>query len=115
ARRSAQGLVHQGWKDSVDSVFHENGEPAEAPIALCEVQGDVYAAKVGAAALARALGHEEETRRLTNQAETLRAHFEERFWCEDLSTYALALDGEKRPCWVRSSNAGHCLFTGIAS
>ena len=115
ARRSAHGLVHQGWKDSFDSVFHENGEPAEAPIALCEVQGYVYAAKVGAAALARALGREEEARRLTNQAETLQARFEERFWCEDLSTYALALDGEKRPCRVRSSNAGHCLFTGIAS
>ena len=31
-----------------------------------------------------------------------------------LQTYALALDGSKRPCVVRSSNAGQCLLTGIA-
>jgi glycogen debranching enzyme len=115
ARRSHHGLVQQGWKDSVDSVFHADGELAEAPIALCEVQGYVYAAKNAAAGLARVLGGEEQAARLTSEAESLRQHFEERFWCEDISTYALALDGKKRPCRVRTSNAGHCLFTGIAS
>src|SRR4029077_6357262 len=50
---------------------------------------------------------------LLAQAEALRQRFEEVFWCEDLSTYALALDGKKRPCRVRTSNAGQCLFTGI--
>ena len=45
----------------------------------------------------------------------MRERFEEAFWCEELSTYALALDGDKRPCRVRTSNAGQCLFTGIAS
>ena len=54
-------------------------------------------------------------RKLEVQAETLRTHFEEQFWCDDLGTYALALDGRKRPCRVRASNAGHCLYTGIAS
>src|SRR4029077_10457068 len=37
------------------------------------------------------------------------------FWCDDLSTYAIALDGRKQPCRVRTSNAGHCLFAGIAT
>jgi glycogen debranching enzyme len=115
ARRSHHGLVQQGWKDSVDSVFHADGELAEAPIALCEVQGYLYAAKNAAAGLARVLGAKEQAARLTSEAENLRQHFEESFWCEDLSTYALALDGKKRPCRVRTSNAGHCLFTGIAS
>ena len=35
------------------------------------------------------------------------------FWCEELGTYALALDGAKQPCRVRTSNAGQLLFTGI--
>jgi glycogen debranching enzyme len=114
-RRSPEGLVQQGWKDSFDSVFHHDGTLAEAPIALCEVQGYAYAAFRAAACLARALGHSREAERLTGRAERVRARFEEAFWCEELSTYALALDKDKRPCRVRTSNAGHCLFTGIVS
>jgi glycogen debranching enzyme len=113
-RRSTDGLVQQGWKDSNDSVFHADGTMAEGPIALCEVQGYVYAARLGAAQLAATLGHEERARELRLSAETLRERFDSAFWCEDLGTYALALDGRKRPCRVRSSNAGHCLFAGIA-
>ena len=113
-RRSSDGLVQQGWKDSQDSVMHEDGRLADGPIALCEVQGYVHAARLGASALAEALGHERQAADLARQAESLRLRFEEAFWCEDLGTYALALDGEKRPCRVRSSNAGHCLWTGIA-
>jgi glycogen debranching enzyme len=115
ARRSPSGLIAQGWKDSADAVFHRDGTPAEGPIALCEVQGYVYAAKRAAAALARALGRPEQGEELDRQAEELRDRFEKSFWCEDLSTYCLALDGEKRRCDVRASNAGHCLFSGIAS
>jgi glycogen debranching enzyme len=115
ARHSQNGLVQQGWKDSNDSVFHSDGKIAEPPIALCEVQGYVYAAKLAAARLARALGDVNGCSELEVQAESLRTHFEEQFWCEDLGTYALALDARKRPCRVRASNAGHCLYTGIAS
>ncbi|MFL6195965.1 MAG: glycogen debranching N-terminal domain-containing protein [Thermoanaerobaculia bacterium] len=115
SRRSSNGLTSQGWKDSVDSVFHRDGTLAEGPIALCEVQGYVYAARNAAAVLARALGRKEEAERLEQQAEELRERFEKAFWCEEISSYSLALDGEKRACEVRASNAGHCLFTGIAS
>jgi glycogen debranching enzyme len=104
-----------GWKDSADSVFHRDGTLAEGPFALCEVQGYVYAARRAAAVLARALGHGEQAERLEKQAEELRERFERSFWCEEISTYCLALDGQKRPCEVRTSNAGQCLFTGIAS
>jgi glycogen debranching enzyme len=113
AQRSSNGLVQQGWKDSNDSVFHSDGRLAEAPIALCEVQGYVYAAKLAAARLSCALGDRERCIALEVQAEALRTKFEEAFWCDDLSTYALALDGNKKPCRVRSSNAGHCLYAGI--
>jgi glycogen debranching enzyme len=114
-RHSGKGLVQQGWKDSNDSVFHADGEIAEPPIALCEVQGYVYAAKLAAARLTRVLGNVDHCAELEMQAETLRTRFEEQFWCDDLKTYALALDGRKKPCRVRASNAGHCLFTEIAS
>jgi glycogen debranching enzyme len=114
-RRSPDGLVQQGWKDSHDSVFHADGRAAPGPIALCEVQGYVYAAKHGMAAVAAAIGEVAHADRLAREAEALRQRFEEAFWCEELGTYALALDGEKQPCRVRSSNAGHCLLTGIVA
>src|SRR5262249_40504405 len=96
------------------SVFHADGAIAEPPIALCEVQGYVYSAKRSVAQLASALGQPEKAQTLNSQAETLKNQFEEHFWCADLSTYALALDGRKDPCKVRTSNPSHCLFTGIA-
>ena len=114
-RRSGKGLVQQGWKDSNDSIFHADGKIAEPPIALCEVQGYVYAAKLAAARLTRVLGNVDHCAELEMQAEALRTRFEDQFWCDDLKTYALALDGRKKPCRVRASNAGHCLFTEIAS
>ena len=113
-RRSQNGLIHQGWKDSSDSVFHADGQPAEGPIAICELQAYVYAAKRGIASLARTLGHTEKAEVLEREAESLQQRFEEAFWCDDISFYVLALDKDKRQCRVRSSNAGHCLFTGIA-
>ena len=114
-RRAATGLANQGWKDSGDSVFHADGKLAEPPIALCEVQGYAYAAWLGAASLARAIGQSVRANELTAKALVLRRRFEVSFWDEELGTYAIALDGEKRPCRVRTSNAGHTLFTGIAS
>ena len=115
ARRSRTGLVQQGWKDSYDSVFHEDGSLAEPPIALCEIQGYAYAAWAGAAQLARDRGDSTLADEWQQHADRLQARFEEAFWCDDLGTYALALDGQKRPCRVRTSNPGHCLFTGIVS
>jgi glycogen debranching enzyme len=75
----------------------------------------VYAAKAVAGELAKILGDATRSRELSKQAETLRRRFEKAFWCDELSTYAIALDGRKKPCRVRTSNAGHCLFTGIAT
>ena len=115
AQRSTKGLVQQGWKDSNDSIFHADGTSADAPIALCEVQGYVYAAKLAAARLSEMLGDKQKCSAHEFEAEKLRVKFEEAFWCDDLSTYALALDGHKKPCRVRTSNAGHCLYAGIAS
>ena len=113
-RASEQGLANQGWKDSYDAIFHADGRLAEGYIALAEVQGYVFAAKRLAARCASRLGKSEMARALEVQARQLAERFEEAFWCEELGTYALALDGAKQPCKVRSSNAGQLLFTGIA-
>ena len=113
ARRSGTGLVNQGWKDSHDSVFHDDGALALPPIALCEVQGYAYGAWVGAATLAAARRDEARAAEWTGRAADLRNRFDRTFWCEDLGTYALALDADKRRCRVATSNPGHCLFTGI--
>ena len=114
-RMTSRGLANQGWKDSHDAIFHADGRLAEGPIALCEVQAYVFAARKAAAFIAGQLGQHARSAALDGQAETLRERFEERFWLDDLGTYALALDGAKQPCRVRSSNAGHALFAGIAS
>ena len=115
SRAMDTGLANQGWKDSHDAIFHADGGDAEGPTAVCEVQGYVYAAKLNAARMANALGFAKLASELSLQAERLRLNFEAAFWCEDIGTYALALDGAKRPCRVLASNAGHALFTGIAS
>jgi len=114
-RKRESGLRNQGWKDAEDSVFHADGRLAESPIALCEVQGYVYMAKRLAGAMARDLGEPAFAMELEADADALKNEFEARFWCENLQTYAIALDGEKKPCCVRTSNAGQLLFSGIVS
>jgi glycogen debranching enzyme len=113
--RAGAGLLHQGWKDSDDAVFHADGSLAHGRIALCEVQAYAYGAWKAAGILAAALRRPQLGEDYNRRARALRDHFEEAFWCEELSLYALALDGEKRPCRVRTSNAGQCLFSGIVS
>jgi glycogen debranching enzyme len=112
-RASELGLANQGWKDSFDAIFHADGGLAEGHIALAEVQGYVFAAKRLAARCAWRLGRLDMVRKLEAEAQQLAEQFEAAFWCEELGTYALALDGAKAQCRVRSSNAGQLLFTGI--
>jgi len=112
-RATEQGLANQGWKDSFDAIFHADGTLAEGNIALAEVQGYVFAGKRLAARCARRLGLIDQAEALEAAADRLAAKFEDAFWLPDIGTYALALDGMKRPCKVRTSNAGQVLFTGI--
>ncbi|UFN50125.1 amylo-alpha-1,6-glucosidase [Roseomonas sp. OT10] len=112
-RKSVNGLINQGWKDSFDSVFHADGRMAEAPIALIEVQAYAEAAWRGGARLAHGLGLHALAQDWTARAAVIRARVDECFWMEEFGTYAIALDGEGRPCRVRNSNAGHALLTGL--
>lgn len=115
ARKSADGLTQQGWKDSHDSVFHRDGRMADAPIALCEVQGYVYQGKLALSEMAEAFGEEALAQRLAQEAQNLAVRFQSAFWSEERGSYALALDGDKRRCDVLASNVGHCLWSGIAA
>jgi glycogen debranching enzyme len=111
--RNARGLVHQCWKDSNDSIFHADGQDALGPLAVTEVQGYVYEAKLLASEMARVIGSIQWSEKLYHDAAALRQRFNDQFWLPSIQTYALALDGDKRPCAVRSSNVGHLLFSGI--
>jgi glycogen debranching enzyme len=113
-RRSADGLVNQGWKDSHDSIFHADGALAKGPIAVVEVQAYVYGAWRAAERMALRLGETDGAPVFAIKAERLRRRFDESFFDEALGAYVLALDGDKRPCRVRASNAGHALFAGVA-
>ncbi len=112
-RASDPGLANQGWKDSYDAIFHADGRLAEGYIALAEVQGYVFAGKRLAARCAFRLGKCDVADKLEAEALRLAERFEEAFWCDELGTYALALDGAKQPCRVRTSNAGQLLFSGM--
>ncbi len=112
-RRTDRGLVNQGWKDSGDAMVHADGTLAPAPIALAEVQGYVYAAYRARAYLAERLGRPEEAPGWLERAAEVRRRFHEAFWDPELGFYAMALDRDKRPLRVVSSNIGHCLWTGI--
>jgi glycogen debranching enzyme len=107
------GLLNQGWKDSADSMFYEDGSFPQGPLALCEVQGYAFRAKLEAAYMARALGKEALAEALQEGARKLKQRFDQSFWDEHLGAYVLALDARKRPLRVLSSNAAQSLFTGI--
>lgn len=112
--KNPDALTNQGWKDSVDAIMHKDGTLAKSPIALCEVQGYAYEAKLLAADMAAALEHPQLAEKLSNSAVEIRRKFNDIFWDGRLKCFVLALDGEKEPCRVCASNAGHALFTGIA-
>jgi glycogen debranching enzyme len=112
-RTSDRGLANQGWKDSGDGVCFPDGRRAEPPIALVEVQGYVYDAKTRMAELFREFGQEERAEALQVQASRLHAQILERFWLDDLGTFALALDGQKQPVPTITSNAGHLLWSRV--
>jgi glycogen debranching enzyme len=111
--RCPVGIRNQGWKDSADSVTHADGTLAEPPIALIEVQGYAYAARVAMAELYRRRGQPQRADELERAARSLRRRVHERFWLDDLSCYAEALDRDKRPVAVVTSNAAHTLFCGL--
>jgi glycogen debranching enzyme len=112
-RATDRGLVNQGWKDSFDGINDARGRLGEPPLALCEVQGYAYAARLARAALADAFGEPSVAELQREKAERLREDFAERFWLPDRGWFAVALDRDKRPLDALTSNAAQCLWSGI--
>jgi glycogen debranching enzyme len=112
-RYSARGLKNQGWKDSWDGIRFADGRLPDAPIALCEVQGYVYAAYLARAHFADEAGDDATATRYRTRARDLFERFNEDFWLDEHGWYALGLDVHKRPIDALASNMGHCLWTGI--
>ncbi len=111
--RSRQGLANQGWKDSWDGVRFADGQLPEPPIALVEVQGYVYAAKLAMADLFEAIGKPDEAASLRTEASRLKERVQEAFWMPEHQCYAMALDGQKRQVDGIGSNQGHLLWAGL--
>jgi glycogen debranching enzyme len=112
--RSTRGLENQGWKDSGDAVVDPDGATATPPIATCELQGYVYDAKRRMAEVFDTLGEGARADTLRQQADQLQQRFEAAFWLEEEHTYCFGLDARKQPIRTVVSNAGHCLWSGIA-
>ncbi|HEY8372631.1 MAG TPA: glycogen debranching N-terminal domain-containing protein [Pseudonocardiaceae bacterium] len=108
------GLANQGWKDSTGGVCWADGRFAEAPLALCEVQGYAYQAAIDGAELLDSFD-QPGADRYREWAAGLRERFRARFWVEDESGRypAIALDGRKEPVTGATSNMGHLLGTGL--
>jgi glycogen debranching enzyme len=113
--RSPQGYENQGWKDAGTAIVYPDGSQVRQPKGTCELQGYVFDAWLRMAEIFDALGEPERARDLRRKAAELQERFEERFWCEDIGCYALGLDPDKRPIETIASNAGHCLWSGIAT
>jgi glycogen debranching enzyme len=113
ATRATHGYYNQGWKDAGDAIPDADGTLASLPLALCELQGYVYDAKVRMADIYAVLGDARKSKRLRTEANELFERFNETFWWEAEGTYYLGLDGQKRPIESVASNAGHCLASGI--
>jgi glycogen debranching enzyme len=114
ASTSGKGLINQGWKDSGDAIIDTDGRLATPPIALVEVQGYVYLAKLTLADLYERAGEPDRAGRLRQEAQDLRGRFNRDFWLEAKGFYALALQADRQPVAVLSSNPGHALWAGIA-
>ena len=114
ARGERTGLVNQAWKDSHDSIFHEDGRLPQGPIAVVEVQAYAYAALLSMSELAAARDDNERSEKWLQRAEQLRAAIEHRFWMPEKGFYGIAIDGANELCRVQASNAGHLLFCRVS-
>jgi len=110
---SPGGLQNQGWKDSGDCIVDRKGKLATGAIALCEVQGYIYAAKMRLSQLARLKKRLDLSDRWQEEAKTLKAQFNNDFWLPEQGYYALAINEQKQPIDSITSNPGHCLGLDI--
>jgi glycogen debranching enzyme len=111
--RSRQGQKHQGWKDSDTAIVDAEGHDIDPPIATCEEQGFLYAAKLQFSEVLWWLGKKDEARKLFHDAGELKKRFNERFWMEREQFVALGIGPDGKQIDAITSNPGHTIATGI--
>lgn len=112
-KRSAKGLINQGWKDSWDAIMHRDGTLARSPLALAEVQGYAYAARMRLAPVLDRIGESKLAERVRKDARRLYKRFNEEFWLADERLFAMAIDGQGAAVATVASNPAHCLWSGL--
>jgi glycogen debranching enzyme len=113
--RSKSGSRNQGWKDSGNGIVMENGQLAEPPIALPEVQGEVYLAWSSMADLFERDGDGETAQKLRQRAKRLFEAFNDAFWLDDEKYYAFCRQADGAFSKSIASNPAHALWTGIVA
>jgi glycogen debranching enzyme len=113
--RSSDGTKNQGWKDSGNAILYEDGTPVPDPLGTCELQGYWFAAQQLFAVMSWVMGERESARAYWRSAMDLKARFDRDWWVDGDQCIALAMDPDKRLVRACTSNAGHCLATGIVS
>ena len=108
-----KGLIVQSWKDSNDSMMHNDGTLAIGAIRPAEVQGYLYRAYRAVIDFYIYLGDSKKAEIINAKAKKLKKAFDDYFWIDDLRSYAMALDGNHQPLKVLSSNAGQLFWTDI--
>lgn len=111
---STPGYENLGWKDARDAVVYADGTQVKQPKALCELQAYVYDAKMRMVEIFQALGEIDRAKKLEQQAQALKKRFNQDFWMEGEGCFAFGLDPAKKQITSISSNAGQCLWSGIA-
>jgi len=107
--------VNQSWRDSGTGVLRADGSDPVPPLALVEVQGYAYQARMLIAALLRRTGEDGTADRLEAAARALQGRFLSDFWMEAEGCYCLALEHGGRQVASVASNAAQVLWTGIAT
>jgi glycogen debranching enzyme len=112
------GLFNQGWKDSANSVVYADGRIAtDHPIALAEVQGDLYRALTiwseVYCAMPESEGMARKGQELRARADTLKEQFNREFWMPDQKYFAEALDGSHHQVNSVTSNPAECLWARL--
>jgi len=103
-------LDNQGWKDSGDSMVDGRGRQLDQPIAVVEAQGYAVAALRSAARLEIEFGDPVRATGLRLEADELQQRIEDRFWRDDLGTFAMAIGKDGWVADTVSSNPGHLLW-----
>ena len=111
---STLGYNNMAWKDGMNSVVYGDGRQVPQPKGTCELQGYVYDAKLRMAEVFEVLGDNMRAQALRQEAQKLKQRFNEVFWMADEGCYAFGIDPDKKQINSVSSNAGQCLWSGIA-